>query len=244
MGRLDDKVAIVTGGARGQGEAEARLFVREGAKVVIGDVRSELGEALAAELGAAAVFVRHDVADEVAWEAVVATALERFGGVHVLVNNAGIGHTAPIAKHTVADYERVVAVNQTGVFLGMRSVVAPMTDGGGGSIVNISSGAGLRATKYMIAYAATKYAVTGMTAAGALELARYGIRVNSIHPGVVDTPMLGDSFDANSNAIVHNTPLRRMARPDEIANVALFLASDESSYMTGAHVPVDGGITA
>ena len=143
----------------------------------------------------------------------MATALERFGGVHVLVNNAGIGHTATIAKHTVADYERVVAVNQTGVFLGMRSVVAPMTDGGGGSIVNISSGAGLRATKYMIAYAATKYAVTGMTAAGALELARYGIRVNSIHPGVVDTPMLGDSFDANSNAIVHNTPLRRMAQP-------------------------------
>ena len=243
MGRLDGKVAIVTGGARGQGEAEARLFVREGAKVVIGDVRTELGEALAAELGDGAIFVRHDVADEVAWEAVVATALERFGGVHVLVNNAGIGHTATIAKHTVADYERVVAVNQTGVFLGMRSVVGPMTDGGGGSIVNISSGAGLRATKYMIAYAATKYAVTGMTAAGALELARYGIRVNSIHPGVVDTPMLGDSFDANSNAIVHNTPLRRMARPDEIANVALFLASDESSYMTGAHVPVDGGIT-
>ena len=174
MGRLDGKVAIVTGGARGQGEAEARLFVREGAKVVIGDVRSELGEALAAELGAAAVFVRHDVADEVAWEAVVATALERFGGVHVLVNNAGIGHTAPIAKHTVADYERVVAVNQTGVFLGMRAVVGPMTDGGGGSIVNISSGAGLRATKYMIAYAATKYAVTGMTAPWPIELTSEG----------------------------------------------------------------------
>jgi 3alpha(or 20beta)-hydroxysteroid dehydrogenase len=244
MGRLDDKVAIVTGGARGQGEAEARLFAREGAKVEIGDVRVELGEALAAELGEAAVFVRHDVADEVAWEAVVATAIERFGHVDVLVNNAGIGHTATIAAHTVADYERVVAVNQTGVFLGMRSVVGPMTDAGGGSIVNISSGAGLRATKYMIAYAATKYAVTGMTAAGALELARYGIRVNSIHPGVVDTPMLGDAFDVNSNAIVHSTPMRRMAAPEEIANVALFLASDESSYMTGAHVPVDGGITA
>lgn len=244
MGRLDGKVAIVTGGARGQGEAEARLFAREGAKVVIGDVLVDAGEALAAELGAAAAFVRHDVSDEVAWEAVVATALERFGGVHVLVNNAGIGHTAPLAEHTVADYQRVVAVNQTGVFLGMRSVVAPMTEAGGGSIVNISSGAGLRATKYMIAYAATKYAVTGMTAAGALELARYQIRVNSIHPGVVDTPMLGDFFDRSNNALVRTTPMRRMAHPDEIANVALFLASDESSYMTGAHVPVDGGITA
>jgi len=244
MGRLDGKVAIVTGGARGQGEAEARLFVREGARVVIGDVRTEPGEALAAELGDAAVFVRHDVADEVAWEAVVATARERFGGIHVLVNNAGIGHTSPLADHTVADYERVIAVNQTGVFLGMRSVVGPMTDAGGGSIVNISSGAGLRATKYMIAYAASKYAVTGMTAAGALELARYGIRVNSIHPGVVDTPMLGDFFDASNSALVRTTPLRRMATADEIAYVALFLASDESSYMTGAHVPVDGGITA
>ncbi len=243
MGRLDGKVAIVTGGARGQGAAEARLFVAEGAKVVIGDVLVEPGEALAAELGSDAVFVRHDVADEVAWEATVATARERFGGVHVLVNNAGIGHTAPIAKHTVADYERVIAVNQIGVFLGMRSVIGPMTDGGGGSIVNISSGAGLRATKYMIAYAASKYAVTGMTAAGALELARYGIRVNSIHPGVVDTPMLGEFFDANNDALVRTTPLRRMASPEEIANVALFLASDESSYMTGAHVPVDGGIT-
>ena len=128
MGRLDGKVAIVTGGARGQGAAEARLFAREGAKVVIGDVRTEPGEALAAELGADVVFVRHDVADEVAWEAVVATALERFGRVHVLVNNAGIGHMGTIADHTVADYERVVAVNQTGVFLGMRSVIAPMTD--------------------------------------------------------------------------------------------------------------------
>jgi 3alpha(or 20beta)-hydroxysteroid dehydrogenase len=244
MGRLDGKVAIVTGAARGQGAAEARLFAREGAHVVIGDVLVDAGEALAAEIGPAAVFVRHDVADEGDWEAVVATALERFGGVSVLVNNAGIGHTAPLAEHTAADYQRVVAVNQLGVFLGMRSVVAPMTEAGGGSIVNISSGAGLRATKYMIAYAASKYAVTGMTAAGALELARYKIRVNSIHPGVVDTPMLGDFFDRNNNALVRTTPLRRMADPDEIANVALFLASDESSYMTGAHVPVDGGITA
>lgn len=244
MGRLEGKVALVTGAARGQGEAEVRLFAAEGAKVVAADVRVEEGERLAAELGDDVVFVGLDVADEAAWQAAVAATLDRFGALHVLVNNAGIGHTAPFAEHTLADYERVVAVNQTGVFLGMRSVIAPMREAGGGSIVNISSGAGLRATKYMVAYAASKYAVTGMTAAGALELARYGIRVNSIHPGVVDTPMLGDSFDRESNALVRTTPMRRMAAPEEIANVALFLASDESSYMTGAHVPVDGGITA
>jgi 3alpha(or 20beta)-hydroxysteroid dehydrogenase len=244
MGRLEGKVALVTGAARGQGEAELRLFAAEGAKVVAADVRVEEGERLAAELGDDVLFVRLDVADEAAWAAAVAATLERFGTLNVLVNNAGIGHTAPFEQHTLADYERVIAVNQTGVFLGMRSVIGPMRDAGGGSIVNISSGAGLRATKYMVAYAASKYAVTGMTAAGALELARHGIRVNSIHPGVVDTPMLGEFFDAADNALVRATPMRRMARPEEIANVALFLASDESSYMTGAHVPVDGGITA
>jgi len=244
MGRLEGKVALVTGAARGQGEAEVRLFAAEGAKVVAADVRVEEGERLAAELGDDVLFVRLDVADEAAWAAAVAATLERFGTLNVLVNNAGIGHTAPFEQHTLADYERVIAVNQTGVFLGMRSVIGPMRDAGGGSIVNISSGAGLRATKYMVAYAASKYAVTGMTAAGALELARHGIRVNSIHPGVVDTPMLGEFFDAADNALVRATPMRRMARPEEIANVALFLASDESSYMTGAHVPVDGGITA
>jgi 3alpha(or 20beta)-hydroxysteroid dehydrogenase len=241
MGRLDGKVALVTGGARGQGAAEVRMFAAEGARVVAADVRVDIGEALAAELGDAVVFVRHDVADEGSWEAAVGTAIERFGGLDVLVNNAGIGHTSTIAKHSLADYERVIAVNQTGVFLGIRSVVGPMKEGGGGSIVNTSSGAGLRATKYMIAYAASKYAVTGMTAAAALELARDKIRVNSIHPGVIDTPMLGDFAD--NEKVLRATPMRRMGTPEEIANVALFLASDESSYMTGAHVVVDGGIT-
>jgi 3alpha(or 20beta)-hydroxysteroid dehydrogenase len=241
MGRLDGKVALVTGGARGQGAAEVRLFAAQGAKVVAADVRVDAGEALATELGDAVVFVRHDVADEGSWEGAIGAAVERFGGLHVLVNNAGIGHTATIAKHTLADYERIIGVNQTGVFLGIRSVIEPMKAAGGGSIVNTSSGAGLRATKYMIAYAASKYAVTGMTAAAALELARYKIRVNSIHPGVIDTPMLGDFAD--NEKLMRSTPMRRMGTPEEIANVALFLASDESSYMTGAHVVVDGGIT-
>ena len=135
-------------------------------------------------------------------------------------------------------------MNQVGVFLGIRASVDPMTAAGGGSIINISSGAGLRATKYMIGYAATKYAVTGMTAAAALELARNGIRVNSIHPGVIETPMVADATPEMKNALIKATPLRRIGRPEEIAQVAVFLASDESSYMTGAHLPVDGGITA
>jgi 3alpha(or 20beta)-hydroxysteroid dehydrogenase len=244
MGRLDGKVAIVTGGARGQGEAEVRLFAAEGAKVVVSDVLVDEGRAVADSLGDAAVFLRHDVSREEDWEAGVNLATERFGGLDVLVNNAGILHNATIAKHTLEAYERVVAVNQVGVFLGIRSSIAPMTSRGGGSIVNISSGAGLRATKYTFAYAATKYAVTGMTACAALELARYGIRVNSIHPGLIDTPMVAtDDPDGNSR-LVRATPMRRSGEPEEIARVALFLASDEASYMTGAHVPVDGGVTA
>jgi 3alpha(or 20beta)-hydroxysteroid dehydrogenase len=244
VGRLDGKVAIVTGGARGQGEAEVRAFAAEGARVVVSDVLVDEGKALADELGDDVAFNRHDVSSEEEWEAAIAFTLERFGGLDVLVNNAGIARGGPIAQHTLADYERVVAVNQVGVFLGIRSAVAPMTTAGGGSIINISSGAGLRATKYMIGYAATKYAVTGMTAAAALELARYGIRVNSIHPGVIETPMVAGSSPEMMSSMIKATPLRRVGQPSEIAQVALFLASDESSYMTGAHLPVDGGITA
>lgn len=243
-GRLDGKVAIVTGGARGQGEAEVRLFAAEGAKVIVSDVLADAGKAVADSLGDSAVFIRHDVSREDDWEAVVNLATERFGGLDVLVNNAGILHNATIAKHTLEAYERVVAVNQVGVFLGIRSAIAPMRARGGGSIVNISSGAGLRATKFSFAYAATKYAVTGMTACAALELARDRIRVNSIHPGVIDTPMVASDDPEMTNRIVRATPLRRVGEPIEIARVALFLASDESSYMTGAHVPVDGGVTA
>jgi 3alpha(or 20beta)-hydroxysteroid dehydrogenase len=243
VGRLDGKVAMVTGGARGQGEAEVRLFAAEGARVVVSDVLVEEGETLAKELGENVAFTRHDVSSEEEWEAAVAFTLERFGSWNVLVNNAGISYGAPIAKHSLESYELLVAVNQIGVFLGIRAAVAPMTDAGGGSIVNISSGAGLRATKYILGYAATKYAVTGMTACAALELARNGIRVNSIHPGVIDTPMIAGSTPEMTAAMVKATPLRRFGQPVEIAQVALFLASDESSYMTGAHVPVDGGLT-
>ncbi|MDH5291982.1 MAG: SDR family NAD(P)-dependent oxidoreductase, partial [Acidimicrobiia bacterium] len=207
MGRLDGKVAIVTGGARGQGEAEVRLFAAEGAKVIVSDVLVDPGQAVADSLGDAAVFFRHDVSREEDWEAVMNLAAERFGGVDILVNNAGILYNATIARHTLADYERVVAVNQVGVFLGIRAAIVPMRVRGGGSIVNISSGAGLRATKYSFAYAATKYAVTGMTACAALELARDNIRVNSIHPGVIDTPMVASDDPTATDRIVRATPM-------------------------------------
>ena len=244
QGRLAGKVAIITGGASGQGAAEARLFVAEGAKVVISDVTVEAGQALAADLGDSAVFTRHDVSREEEWANAVAVAQQHFGGLNVVVNNAGIAFSAPLREHSVADFERITAVNQVGVFLGIRAAIAPMEAAGGGSIVNISSVAGLRATKYMIAYAASKYAVTGMTASAALELARYRIRVNSIHPGVIETPMLGVNTPEMTAAMVKNTPMRRLGLPTEIAQAALFLASDESSFMTGAHVAVDGGATA
>ena len=244
MGRLDGKVVIITGGSRGQGEAEVRLFAAEGAKVVAADVRVDAGQALADELGPNVVFTRLDVSSEEEWASAVATTIEQFGGLDAVVNNAGIGHFAPLAEHSLEAYQRVIAVNQIGVFLGMRAAIAPMTAAGGGSIVNISSGAGLRGIKNMIAYSASKYAVTGMTASAALELARYNIRVNSIHPGVIDTPMLGDTSTAANAKIVKATPLRRMGEPREIANVALFLASDESSFMTGSHVVADGGVIA
>jgi 3alpha(or 20beta)-hydroxysteroid dehydrogenase len=243
VGRLDGKVAIVTGGARGQGEAEVRLFAAEGAKVVVSDVLVDAGRALADELGDAVAFTPHDVSSEEEWANAVALAEERFGRLDVLVNNAGIAHTAPISQHSVADFERIQSVNTVGVFLGIRSVIDPMVRAGGGSIINISSGAGLRATKYMIAYAASKYAVTGMTASAAMELARHRIRVNSVHPGVIETPMLEINTPEMNEAMVRHAPMRRIGQPSEIANAVLFLASDESSFMTGAHVPVDGGAT-
>jgi 3alpha(or 20beta)-hydroxysteroid dehydrogenase len=243
MGRLDGKVALISGGARGQGAAEARLFVGEGARVVIGDVLDDAGQAVADELGAeVAAYTHLDVTDEAQWQAAVALAEERFGPVSVLVNNAGILMFQTVDRTERADFDRILQVNLTGVFLGIKSVTPSMTKGGGGSIVNISSTAGLTGLPYLGAYVASKWAVRGLTKTAAIDLGHKGIRVNSIHPGGIDTPMLeGSDPDA---PYYKRLPVARMGRPEEAARAVLFLASDDSSYTTGAELSVDGGATS
>jgi len=245
MGRLDGKVAIVTGGARGQGGAEAALFRAEGAEVVLTDVLGDEGQALAADIGA--TFVAHDVRSEEEWAEVVRQTVERHGRIDVLVNNAGIFQRAKLLDTDVETYRRIIDVNQVGVFLGMRAVAPTMIAQGAGSIVNISSIAGLRASAGGFAYGASKFAVTGMTKSAAMELARHDIRVNSIHPGMIETDMMtevtGGSTDRHDR-FARSVPLRRPAEPDEVARLALFLASDDSSYCTGSEFVVDGGLTA
>ncbi len=246
-GRLQGKVALVTGAARGQGEAEARLFVREGASVVVADVLDAEGEAVAKDLGAAACYVHLDVTSESDWEAAVAAAVAKFANLDVLVNNAGIVAMAMLADTTLADYRRVIDVNQIGVFLGMRSVIAAMTAAGGGSIVNISSIDGLAGMAGMTSYVASKFAVRGMTKTAALELGPRGIRVNSVHPGLIETPMLhtgAADIDAGLAQVAKRFPVGRIGTADEVAHVSLFLASDESSYCTGTEFVVDGGLMA
>ena len=237
MERLDGKVALITGGARGQGAAEGKLFAEEGAAVVLTDVLDDLGGRTAAELGGE--FLHHDVASEADWEAVVKDVLDHHGRIDVLVNNAGILHASRLANYQLADWDRVIAVNQTGVFLGMRAVSGPMTAAGSGSIVNISSVAGLEGVYGSMAYTASKFAVRGMTKVAAKELGRHGVRVNSIHPGLIDTDMTRE-FD--KERMLKAVPLGREAEPAEVAAVALFLASDESSYCTGQEFVVDGGM--
>lgn len=240
MTRLNGKVAIITGAARGQGAAEARLFVEEGASVVLTDV-DEGGHALAAELAPDSVFLKHDVGDPVMWAHVVATTLARFGRVDILVNNAGIYVPGPLASTSLADFERHISVNQIGPFLGMQAVLAPMRAAAGGAIVNVSSAAAMRGLPGQLAYATTKWALRGMTKCAASELAPLGIRVNSVHPGLVDTPMLGGNSPEQLAALRAMVPMRRLARATEIADLVLFLCTDAASYITGAEIMIDGG---
>jgi len=251
MGRLDDKVALISGGARGLGRAMAAEFVAEGARVVVGDVDLDGAGATADALGDRAVAQLLDVTSEASWaEAIVATRAA-FGALHVLVNNAGTAEGAPLAETSLDSYRRVTEVNQTGVFLGMRAAIEPMTAAGGGSIVNISSIDGLVGSPRIISYIASKWAVRGMTKAAAMELAPRSIRVNSIHPGHVQT-LLGSRPEqdrAQVEAMIDEhtrrfAPMGRTGEPEEIARLAAFLASDESSYCTGSEFVADGGFTA
>jgi 3alpha(or 20beta)-hydroxysteroid dehydrogenase len=247
-GKLEGRVALISGGSRGQGAAEARVFSAEGAVVVIGDVLDDEGKALAAELGDAARYVHLDVRRADDWEAAVAAAADAFGGLDVLVNNAGVFRLASIEDTTPEDYMALIEVNQLGVFLGMRAVIPAMTAGGRGSIVNISSIDGLVGMAGAVGYVASKFAVRGMTKVAALELGSRGIRVNSIHPGGVDTPMIRElrvgDVSVDGTGVMAKVPLGRIGTPEDVARMALFLASDDSSYCTGSEFTIDGGLLA
>jgi 3alpha(or 20beta)-hydroxysteroid dehydrogenase len=243
--RLAGKVAIVTGGAQGQGAEIARQFVAEGAKVAVADVADDLGQALADELGPDAFFRHHDVSDEDSWTALVEDVNERFGPVSVLANNAGILRFGEIEKMTKEEYLLLVNVNQLGTFLGMKAVARTMRKNGGGSIINASSVEGLAGMASLTAYTATKFAIRGMTKAAAMELGPKQIRVNSIHPGMIDTPMTRPhGGDAAMEFGASRVPLRRVGHPSDIAPLYVFLASDESGYINGAEIAIDGGVTA
>ena len=246
-GRLEGKVALISGGARGMGACEARRFVAEGACVAFGDVRDAEGAALAKELGDAARYLHLDVTSEQDWQSAVEHTTQAFGRLDILVNNAGIILSGLIEHTTLEDFEAIIGVNQSGTFLGIKSVIGAMRASGGGSIVNISSVAGLVGVARLPGYVASKHAVRGLSKVAALELGRDGIRVNSVHPGGVDTPMLaGDvTIDPSQrDAVYGSNPIPRIGEPEDVANLVLFLASDESAYCTGGEYLVDGGVSA
>jgi 3alpha(or 20beta)-hydroxysteroid dehydrogenase len=245
--RLDGKVAVVTGAARGMGAAEARLFVREGAKVAIADVLDEEGKSLADELAPRAVFVHVDVTDEDDWTEALDVVTRTFGVPDVLVNNAGILRYSPLLQTDTATFTQVLAVNLVGPFLGMKVVGGAMVAAGRpGSIVNVSSTGGLVGYSAIGAYVASKWGLRGLTKTAAIELGHAGIRVNSLHPGVVRTPMTDPDGTgaAIPSAAFAGQPVARIGEPEEVAELALFLASDASSYCTGAEFVADGGATA
>ena len=241
---LSGRTALVTGGARGIGAAIVRALHGAGASVLITDVLAEEGAALADALGPRAAFAEHDVGDPAAWDSAVAAAVDHFGGLDILVNNAGIYLPAAIAEGGLADFAKMVRVNQTGVFLGMQRALEPLRRCGEGAIVNISSIAGLKGFPGAAAYVGTKWAVRGMTKTAALEFAPFGIRVNSVHPGFIDTPMLDHNTEEANAAGVEATPLKRKGRPEEIAAAVLYLCGAGGSYVTGAELAVDGGYVA
>ena len=244
LNRLDGKIALITGGARGNGAATAELFVEAGATVIISDVLDGVGEATAERLGSACAFMHHDVTSPDDWSSVVASIVERHGGVDVLVNNAGIFKLGGVFDSSLDDWNSIVAINQTGVFLGMQAVAATMKANGSGSIINISSIAGLVGTGACLAYGASKWAVRGMTKAVAVELASSGVRANSVHPGIIATDMLHDLGSEMAEVQTAKIPLGRLGAADDVGRLVLFLASDDSAYCTGHEFVIDGALTS
>lgn len=239
MARVSSKVALISGGARGMGASHARLLVAEGAKVVIGDLLDDEGTALAAELGDAARYVHLDVTDYAQWEAAVQTAVDEFGGLDVVVNNAGIANFGSIEEYSLEDWDKIIAINLTGVFYGTKAAIEPLKKSGKGSIINVSSTAGLQGYEALPGYNAAKFGVRGLSKGAALDLGKYNIRVNSVHPGAIRTPMT-EGLPSEQNHVA----LHRMGEASELSNLILFLASDESSFSTGAEFVADGGETA
>jgi cyclopentanol dehydrogenase len=248
MDRLKGKVALISGGARGQGASEARLFVGEGAKVVIGDVLDDQAKATAQEINAktghTAVAVHLDVTRAEDWRAAVETCRREFGGLDILVNNAGIANVSGIEETTEEDWDTVINVNQKGVWLGMKFAVPAMRQRGSGSIINISSIYGIIGSAGSAAYHASKGAVRLLTKSAAAQYAHDKIRVNSVHPGVIMTPMVDQAPPGTLDPVINHAPMKRSAQPEEVGWCVVFLASDEASFVTGAELVVDGGYTA
>ena len=245
-GRFEGKVVVISGAARGQGEAEARAFAAEGARVVLTDVLDTEGEQVAEEIGDAARYRRLDVVDEASWRELVAETEAELGRIDVLVNNAGIVHFAHLTELELDDFRRVMEINVTGTMLGMKTVAPALARAGGGAIVNISSISGLKGAAESPAYVTSKWAVRGLTKAAAVDLAADGIRVNSVHPGVIDTPMIqrpGSSHDAILERHSPRLLVPRLGTAEDVVPLVLFLASDEAGYVTGAEFVVDGGWT-
>jgi 3alpha(or 20beta)-hydroxysteroid dehydrogenase len=248
VGRLDGKVALITGGARGMGKSHVRHFVAEGARVVFGDVLDDRGQYVAAKLGEESCrYVHHDVTSEDDWAAAVATATDAFGRLDILVNNAGVLKFGRITDMPLAEFRRILEVNAVGCWLGMKAVIPALKESGGGSIVNISSVEGFTGAAGLSAYSASKFAIRGMTKAVARELGEFGIRVNSVHPGGVLTRMVLDTNgngygDDDGSGFLKAMPMGRFAEPAEISRLVAFLASDDASYSTGAEFIADGGL--